>query len=659
MNRLVQLIALSITAVAFVGISNALTYDELRNLPALPEHIYQMPRAERLQWVQQELAKKPSDAEEYRLKRIQFFDHFYSGDEKTAISLCEHNQPLREDFYYRQLCIDAEYPKFQDFAPQMLELIHDARQAERLGAAADLLKDLAWRQSQFGDIAGAYESYELALSLAPADEHDLVTTIMMDTATNYIVHGDEIYIQKGIELLKRTREQAKQDLEKATDENEIYSLNDVIQLTNFNTGIAYTLHLYDYAKALDYFDRVNRIQDSGYLLASLSFSSLAAAELGQFERAQSYIEKVAGRSDNIPVIDTYLSCYRQLATRRWQPQHSVDSCLNLDPETTVEVQLDVYKRLSTSDDVQIKLHGLQKLKELFVTKLEPQLRGRGSQAASNTELKRLQRESELKSVVLEQQEQLQQERDEKHATRIKFFIASFAVLVFFILFVGSQFRQKKKLAEQFQQMSVRDSLTKLGNRRFLEQHIERELAFTNREIRNNKEAALGIYIFDIDHFKSINDTYGHQIGDEVLVEIAERIKRATRDTDLFVRWGGEEFVYIARIDNNQRTYQLAQRLLHAVNSEPFDITGHPPLKVTCTIGAVKYPFIDTSNIELWTRLISLADAALYYGKAKWRDCWVVVNNEGITDLSDVERLLKLPLEQALEESLVTVKTSQD
>ncbi len=635
-----------------------LTYADVENLSPMPETFFDLKEENRIKWLKAAIEITRQPAKIYQLQRQLLIEFYFTNQYQAGVKICNENKPLREDYYYREKCIISTNQKFDEFLPPMLELIHDARQSNNEKAAAQMLTNLAWRQSQHGDIAGAYSSYEIALAIAPSDDIALLNTIMMDTATNYIVHGDHEYVRKGIALLNRIKEQSLQELNGQVDAAEKTYLMDNIELTDFNTGIAYTLHLYDYAKALEYFDRVNQISGD-YTFSALSFSAFAAAKTGQFERAKSYIDQSkAGKKDS-PIVNNYLACYRQLAERHWNKKQRLTNCRNLDPETTVEVQLDVYKRLAQSDDSEIELVGLRKLKTLFMNKLEPQLHSRGSQAASNTELRRLQRESELKTVVLQQQKQLQLERDATHANRQKFFIALFVILVTFILLVYSQLRQKKNLAEQFQRMSIRDSLTKLGNRRFLEQQIERELAYIHRAARTDKNAALGIYIFDIDHFKHINDTYGHHAGDEVLIEISKRVSQVTRDTDLLVRWGGEEFLFVARLDNNERTYELAERILKTINSELYEISGNQPIKVTCTVGVVKYPFIDADNIQLWSRLISLADAALYYGKSKQRNCWVVINNENMNQKEQIDDLLSKPLIEAVENKIVTIKTSFD
>ncbi|MCK7592269.1 tetratricopeptide repeat-containing diguanylate cyclase [Pseudomarimonas salicorniae] len=639
-----------------------LDYAELSRLPPFPEEFEALDDPGRLLWLRSALAKASSPAEVYRLKRVLFSELYYAGQEETASEICVESPPLREDLFYRQQCILVTAADFATAQQQLAALVHDARQSGRDAAAAQILSDMAWEQSKQGDIAAAFESYETALSIAPADDLELLSTLMMDTATNYIVNGDETYVRRGIELLARSREQNEQALRNPGPDLDAALLRDNILLTHFNTGIAYALHLFDYAKALSSFEQVNQAE-SPYLASSLTFSALSAAELGQYKRARRFLERVEAEGSSYfserPVVKGYLGCYQQLTRRHWDAAQPLSNCLSLDPETTIEVQLDVYRRLTEIDDPAIQLAGLKALKSLFFERLEPQLRGRGSSAASNTELVRLQRESDLKSVVLRQQEDLQREREEANTQRQNFFIALTILLLTLALLIASQLRQKKRLAEQFERMSVRDALTQLGNRRLLEQQIDRELAHVARARRTDPGTALGIFVFDIDHFKRINDTYGHRAGDEVLVELARRVGLATRESDLLVRWGGEEFVFVARVDGEARIRQLAQRIVRAVNGEPFAVSGHPPLQVTCTVGAVQFPFIDTDNLQVWTRLVSLADAALYHGKSLGRNGWVIVSNRSVDSLEGIDRVLGQPLSDAVAAGAVSVQTSFD
>jgi GGDEF domain-containing protein len=458
----------------------------------------------------------------------------------------------------------------------------------------------------------------------------------MDTATSYIVNGDESYVRRGLALLGDAREQMQRALDDPKDGSNKRFLRDKLVLTEFNSGIAYALHLYDYEKALASFAQVAD-QDSPYREDALVFAALSAAELGRHEAARTFLARSQTEKGDAslsgPVAQQYLQCYRQLAARRWDRGHPVDACLALKPETSLEVQMDVFKRLSDGDDAATARAGLVGLKRLLVEKVEPQLRRRASGAASNAELMRLQRESELKSVVLEQQKALQRERDQTNAQRQNFFIALSLLLMMAILLVATRLRAKKRLAEQYEQLSLADALTHLGNRRYLEQHIGRELSLLNRMRREDPAVSLGVYLFDIDHFKAVNDRFGHAAGDEVLVEMSRRIKVATRGA------------------------QIADRILRAVNATPFEIGGHGPLAVTCTIGAVTCPFIEGDNTPVWNELVGIADQALYLGKTGGRNRWVIVDNARITTAEEVGAVLAQPLPQAVDAGLVSLRTS--
>lgn len=97
------------------------------------------------------------------------------------------------------------------------------------------------------------------------------------------------------------------------------------------------------------------------------------------------------------------------------------------------------------------------------------------------------------------------------------------ILVLVILAVAIQLRQKRTLAQQYKLLSVRDGLTGLHNRRYFEQNIERELNYIRRCQQQGRSTTLAFFLFDIDFFKKINDLYGHQSGDEVLIEFSNAL----------------------------------------------------------------------------------------------------------------------------------------
>ncbi len=136
--------------------------------------------------------------------------------------------------------------------------------------------------------------------------------------------------------------------------------------------------------------------------------------------------------------------------------------------------------------------------------------------------------------------------------------------------------------------------------------------------------ALICFMLDVDHFKSINDTYGHMFGDHVLKTIAERLKEATRRSDLLARYGGEEFILVAPNTDLGTAQMLAERLRTSIEREPFT-QGNTATKVTISIGLAGTEVIREGPFE---HLLDSADQALYTAKRTGRNRWVVFSPAG-------------------------------
>lgn len=633
------------------------TLQDIQQHDALLAEVNALTPGDKLKWYRQQIENNSGPTEFYWLNRAFALELLKQGDLQSIKPICSQSKPLDQDFLYRHGCLEASEPSYSDYQIEMQSIIFEAQNSEQNSIAARLFRNLAWRQSQEGDFGAAFTSYETALEIVPSDDSDLVNSLLFDSASNYIAHGDDAYVERGVKLLNRVRKNYEELLAVAETDDDRKHLTLQIQFAYFNIGVAHILHLYQYDKALDAFKKVNNANNA-LSANSLTYSALAAANLSRIDEAQGFLQRAKKERDGDPVFDQYLSCYRHLAEYFWNKNVSFEPCFNLYDNTSVEVKIDIYKRLSDVQNKEVQIFALEQLKALFVNVLEPKLRSRASAAASNLELKRLQRESELKSLVLEKEQQLNIAKNARFTAQRNFFIALFFILLFFLLLVYFQFRQKRQLAEQYHQMSFRDSLTQLGNRRLLEHNVQRELATVSRNIQQGKTSALGIFIFDIDHFKQINDTYGHNVGDEVLQQLSRRIHSTIRETDLLVRWGGEEFVCLAQVEDKSQTLDIANRILKVVNSVDFMVGDGLELPVSCTIGIVQYPFVDTDNQESWTRLISLADSALYYGKSLGRDCWVMIENVAVSSYQEVEELLTKPLAETINKGIVTVTSSK-
>jgi diguanylate cyclase (GGDEF)-like protein len=168
------------------------------------------------------------------------------------------------------------------------------------------------------------------------------------------------------------------------------------------------------------------------------------------------------------------------------------------------------------------------------------------------------------------------------------------------------------LHDEAQRLSITDGLTGLWNYRYFTMTIGKEI---ERSARFGRPLAL--LMLDIDLFKAVNDTHGHQRGDAVLIELAGRIRGQVRDVDTVARYGGEEVVIVLPETDEAGAAQAAERICDAVRRRPFGEPGQVEVEVTVSIGAAVFPVHGASSSTLLRR----ADEALYEAKDAGRDTW--------------------------------------
>jgi len=182
--------------------------------------------------------------------------------------------------------------------------------------------------------------------------------------------------------------------------------------------------------------------------------------------------------------------------------------------------------------------------------------------------------------------------------------------------------------ENLEKMSLSDQLTGANNRHFLKKFLPAEIAKLKREYSSNisDEHGFGIMMVDIDYFKKVNDNYGHDAGDKMLIQFTQILKDSCRESDWIVRWGGEEFVIIARELPLEGLEQLAERIRSNVEIYTFDIGCDQTISCNCSIGIVSFPFIK-AKLEMlsWEQTLNIADLALYLAKNNGRNTWVSLN----------------------------------
>lgn len=221
----------------------------------------------------------------------------------------------------------------------------------------------------------------------------------------------------------------------------------------------------------------------------------------------------------------------------------------------------------------------------------------------------------------------------------------------------------QKQAETIREASLTDPLTGLHNRRFFKQHIESETQMTARRYPSGantpiEQADLLFFLIDIDNFKRINDQLGHAAGDAVLVEMRQRLQSVFRGSDFLIRWGGEEFLAVARNTSRIKAAELAERVRIAVNGTAIYCNKPEPVTVTCSIGFAPYPFLCGHPQALrWEEVLALADVALYAAKNSGRNSWVGFNGTDDAELSSLLAALRAAPETALHSAVVGVSRS--
>jgi diguanylate cyclase (GGDEF)-like protein len=208
---------------------------------------------------------------------------------------------------------------------------------------------------------------------------------------------------------------------------------------------------------------------------------------------------------------------------------------------------------------------------------------------------------------------------------------------------------EQKTAE-LREASFTDPLTGLRNRRYFAEVIGAEASLACRP----DSPALHLFLVDLDHFKQVNDTYGHGAGDLVLRQTADRLRTATRTSDLIFRWGGEEFLIVARGAPLLPRNEIANRIVRMLAQEPFEIGEGRKVSRTGSAGFATYPFYaDNPKTLPVDAVIELADLALYRAKQTGRNRAVGVSpQKGAPAPGDVWRNKVL---ETLEQAAVSVE----
>lgn len=194
------------------------------------------------------------------------------------------------------------------------------------------------------------------------------------------------------------------------------------------------------------------------------------------------------------------------------------------------------------------------------------------------------------------------------------------VITAFAYHVLSRWRQRE---DEMRRLSLTDPLTHLSNRRSILSNLSAEYERSRRH-----GSSFSLLLVDLDHFKRVNDTWGHPAGDQVLVETAKTLKESVRQNDHVGRYGGEEFLVILPGTDSESAHQLAERCRQQLQGLVVDIPNTPPLKITGSMGLFCNEHDRTASTE---QMLHFADVALYKAKESGRNR--VINYQHISGIA--------------------------
>lgn len=210
--------------------------------------------------------------------------------------------------------------------------------------------------------------------------------------------------------------------------------------------------------------------------------------------------------------------------------------------------------------------------------------------------------------------------------KYRLLLMSVSVFVMMILVFARQWsltKDLKKSAAALRAASITDPLTGAHNRRYFDATIQSDVSRVLRSYQRPTHRRIGdliVYVIDLDYFKDVNDSYGHDVGDKLLLEVTCRINSVVRKTDMLLRWGGDEFLVVSRYSDRSDAANYASRIMTAIAGSDggLSICGHK-ISQTCSIGWAAFPWHpeSPSDVPLET-VLALADRGVYEAKAAGR-----------------------------------------
>ena len=224
------------------------------------------------------------------------------------------------------------------------------------------------------------------------------------------------------------------------------------------------------------------------------------------------------------------------------------------------------------------------------------------------------------------------------------------------------YRRRVVAARQARQLAVTDPLTGLKSRRYLMLTMGGDIAAAERKRRNApfgvrpSDADLVFLLIDLDRFKSVNDEFGHQAGDTMLIQVADVLRESCRASDSIARWGGDEFLVVSRFSDRRTGSVLAERIRVAIEQRVFDLGDGRTVQRSCSLGFASFPFsIAHPEALTWEQVVAVADQALSRAMRAGSNRWVGVSASDTAAEAQFRQRPGNTLEQWIEDGTVTTE----
>jgi diguanylate cyclase (GGDEF)-like protein len=439
------------------------------------------------------------------------------------------------------------------------------------------LRSLADLHNRMRDNDKAYAVLEEAMRLAR--EIDSPGRLAILYTVEYGIAVDSGDVQRGLKALLSALEMERRIGARALMANTLVNLSDCY------------LRLHDYRNALSYgrqgLDAAQRLNDDGLGATALINIGQAYLALGRVAEGKKSVEQAM----------------------EWY-EHSADK-----PDLQI-VLLEYGSALEKAGDLPGALAAYHRERalsdELFERRRQTavlELQAKYEDDLRQRQITQLRRDNQLKSTELDNR------RLQQRVWWLLALVFALATAVVGLLYrkVRQAYAQLEQKNHELEQQSARDPLTALYNRRHFQESMRDHAAGGP-----GMDAAVGaIFLLDVDHFKQINDTHGHGAGDAVLREIAAALRDILRETDMIVRWGGEEFLAFLPKVPHHRLDEVAQRLLAGIPQRAVVVQGKA-LSAHVSIGYAPFPLAPHVGLS-WERVVNIVDMALYLAKKHGRN----------------------------------------